>query len=120
MPSRSRDIIAAGDYARMASEDGMQTAMQRIVDLKGGRLWHNDRSDACPEMAGFWDTTILLPGTLVCLELKSQQRRWQSAEQRKVAELLATVERVVAGVVRPDPKPGERSYDDVLELLRRA
>jgi hypothetical protein len=31
---------------------------------------------------------------------------------------MAGCTKLLTGVVRPDPKPGEMSYDDVLELLR--
>ena len=108
------------DYRKLPTEADMLAGLEQIVQLKGGRCWHIRDSRNCPETADLWDTTILLPGLLVAVELKSQRRPFESAGQAAVASVLATVERAVCGVVRPVPKPGELSYDEVLDLLRRA
>lgn len=100
------------------TEAEMQTALDDYAKARGGFSWHINRSDFCPEMVNFWDSTVLVPGTVYLLELKTNDRPF-IGRQRKVADLLTTVSRVVCGVVRPDPKPGEYSYDELVEIMRR-
>ena len=111
--------VTADQYRRLPSEAEMLAAITDLVTLKGGRLWHLHDARTAPELVDLWDTTAILPGgLLVCLEVKSQARPFESAGQEAVCRMLESVGRVVTGVVRPVPKPGEYSYDEVLDILR--
>jgi len=103
-------------YRATTTEAGMRRAIADLVALRGGRLWFVEDSRNCPEMTDAPDVLILVPGVVVVAELKSQRRRF-TAGQIEVAALLASVERAVCVVVRPNPKDGELSYDQLLEVL---
>ena len=110
--------VNAAAYLRSPLEEEMGDAIEQIVKLKGGRLWRVNDSRNCPELADVWDLSILVPGWAMLLELKSNGRVWESAGQEEVAARLADVRRIVCGVVRPEPGPGEYGYDELLDILR--
>jgi len=104
-------------YQATTTEAGMRKALTDLVTVRGGRLWFVRDSRRAPETEDMPDVLILVPGLAVIAELKSQRRRL-TAGQMQVAELLASCERAVCGVVRPIPKAGEMGYDELLEALR--
>lgn len=103
-------------YRRLPTEAQMLHAIEQKVDYLGGRLWHVNRSDECPELTDLPDLIVIVPGLAALVELKSQ-RRTVTRGQREVAALLATAERFWGGIVRPVPRAGEMSYDAFLEML---
>lgn len=113
--------VSADAYLRDSVEAEMQAGLDQIVRLKGGRSWHLEDARNAPELVDIWDTTILLPGWVFLLELKSNHRGFESAGQAEVAARLNDIRRVVSGVVRPEPvSPNEYSYDELLDILGRA
>ena len=118
MPRRPRFLtVTVDEYRRLPSEAEMLAGLTDAVTAKGGRLWHVNDSRSCPELVDLPDVIALVPGLALLLELKSQRRRFASVNQEAVCRLLETVEEGITGVVRPVPKPGEYSYDEVLDLL---
>lgn len=106
-------------YQRRATEAEMREAITKLVALRGGRLWFVRDSRQSPETEDMPDLLILLPGLAAWIELKSQRRRITPG-QREVAVLLDGVERFVGGVVRPESREGEMSYDELLTTLEEA
>lgn len=96
-------------------ERDMQAAIIQAARL---RLWHvyfTWRSDHSP--AGFPDLICIRDGRLVVLELKTKQGR-VSNFQRWWLEAFREIPCAEVYVVREsNPKPGELSYDQCLELF---
>lgn len=115
---RPTPSMTADRYAGSAIEDEMTDGIDELVRTMGGRLFHVRRSDRSPEMVDFPDTVIVVPRVelLVLAELKSQDRH-VTGGQRIVMEQLGQCNRFWTGIVRPDPREGEISYDDFLSLL---
>lgn len=109
--------IAIEQYRRLPTEAAMEHAIRRAVSLKGGRCWHLGDARNAPELTDLTDLIVVVPGVAALAELKSM-RRVVTPGQREVADLLATVERFVGGIVRPVPRNGEMSYDEFLDALR--
>jgi hypothetical protein len=105
-------------YRRSITEAGMQEAIQRLVNLRGGRLYHVRRSDVAPELVDLPDLLLILPDlqTVAFLELKSP-RRQVTPGQQEVLAMLAECRRVESMIVRPEPRLGEVGYDAALEWL---
>lgn len=106
-------------YRRTITEAAMQDAIQEIVTLKGGKLWHLRDARKAPELTDLTDLIIVVPGFASLVEVKSQ-RRIVTPGQMDVAALLATVTRFWGGVVRPMPREGELSYDEFVAMLEAA
>lgn len=109
--------ISAAAYQQRTTEAEMEAAIRDIVARRNGRCWHVRDTRQSPEMADAPDLLILLPGAAFWIELKSQTRTVTKG-QTEVAELLASVTGFIGGVVRPEPRAGELSYDALLERLR--
>lgn len=103
-------------YQRLPSEDQMQEAIEEAVRLKGGRVWHLRDARTSPELADLPDLIIVVDEFVALLEIKSQTRRLTPGQQ-EVAGMLRCATRTVAGVVRPDPYPGEWSYQYIVDWL---
>lgn len=112
---RNGSGVAIERYRRLPSEWAMQEAIAELVELRGGRLWHVRDSRALG-VEDAPDLMIVVPGLAAWIEVKSQSRPVTPGQQ-EVAALLASVTKFVGGVMRPDPKPGELSYEEVLRLL---
>lgn len=115
--ARRAVTLDAAAFQRRATEDEMTAAIADIVKLKQGELWHLRDARRAPELENLTDLIIVIPGLAALVELKSQDRGITFG-QRRVLTLLETVERFFGGVVRPEPNPGETSYDDFLDILR--
>lgn len=104
-------------YRASTSEDGMERTIREGVEHLGGRCFHvrDSRKQGVEDMP---DLFVIAPWcrTVAHLELKSQ-RRIITPGQAQVLELLARCDRLVSGIVRPNPKPGEISLDDALNLI---
>lgn len=96
----------------------MEATIRDAVERWGGRCWHV-RDSRQLDVEDMPDLLIAVPGTVALIELKSQRRR-VTAGQRHVLDLMAGCTRVVSGIVRPVPRDGEMSLDDLLEMLDRA
>lgn len=106
-------------YRRTMREDAMQVAIEELVALRQGRVWHVRRSDVAPELVDLPDLLILDPAgnRAVLAELKSQ-RRSVTAGQAAVLQLAARCERFHSFTVRPEPRDEtEMSYDSFLNYL---
>lgn len=110
-------------YRRTLTESEMTDAISDLVAIRHGRMWHCRNTSRSPELEDMPDLVILLPsngvtpGLLAVAELKSPSRQLTRG-QRQVAELMSSVTSVFCGVVRPEPKEDEFSYDDFLDVLR--
>ena len=108
-------------YRRTMREDAMQLAIEELVALRQGRVWHVRRSDVAPELVDLPDLLILAPwignGTVLLVELKSAKRPI-TAGQQAVMDLAASCSRFDSMIVRStDPREGEIAYDDFLNYL---
>lgn len=110
--------VTADAYRSDPIEAEMTDAIAHLVGLRQGRLWHLDDARTAPELVDMPDLVFVIPGLVGMLEVKSNDRPFESLEQERVAALLADVRRVVTGVCRPKPRDGEYSYEDVLEYLK--
>ena len=99
------------------TEHQMTVGLFEAIDAAGGRVWHIKDSRNVPETTDLPDIIAVLPGRVLMLELKSQKRR-RTFGQERVHDLMQTVTSITAGTVRPVPKDGELSYDDVINLIR--
>lgn len=110
--------ITATDYQARTTEDQMEQTIRGVVGNRG-LVFHIRDSRGAPEMVGFPDLVIVLPekSTVLFVELKSQKRR-VTPDQRIVIWALEQCSEVRAYVVRPEPKTGEISFDQLLEVLR--
>lgn len=100
------------------SEDMMTAQIrQLVVDYQKGFVWHIRDSSRAPELEHMPDLLVLAPRKLAVVELKSQHYEASDGQER-VQALLATVEAVFLGLVRPTPRDGERSFDEFMEWLR--
>jgi len=102
-------------YRSLPREADMERTIREAVEYRGGRVWsvRDSRGLAIEDMP---DLIIVLPPVVALIELKSQRRRITPG-QAHVTDLLATCTDLVTGIVRPIPKPGELSQDDLLAIL---
>lgn len=109
-------------YRSTMREDAMQLAIEELVALRQGRVWHVRRSDVAPELVDLPDLLILDPegNRAVLAELKSATRSVTSG-QRAVLEMAAQCSRFDSFIVRShSPKEGEVTYDAFLDYLGRS
>jgi hypothetical protein len=112
-----RSPIAA--YGASATEADLLRAFTDLEDKVGlGFVWHV-RYAPGQRLDGMPDLVCVVPPVVALLEIKTQRDR-VSPRQRAVMEALSWCTQVVAGVVRPVPKPGEWSIDDALALMLAA
>lgn len=115
----SSATMPSAAYQQCTTEAEMEDAIRDLVALRGGRCWHVNDARSSPEMADAPDLLILLPGAAFWIELKSQKRH-VTPGQKEVAALMATVTRFVGGTIRPHPREGELSFDELIALLEAA
>lgn len=109
-------------YLRTMREDAMQLAIEELVALRQGRVWHVRRSDVAPELVDLPDLLILDPAgnRAILAELKSQ-RRSITAGQAAVLQLAAQCRHFHSFTVRPEPRDEtETSYDAFLAWMGEA
>lgn len=109
-------------YRRTMREDAMQVAIEELVALRQGRVWHVRRSDNAPELVDLPDLLILDPtgSRAILAELKSQ-RRSVTAGQAAVLQLAAQCRHFHSFTVRPEPRDEtETSYDAFLAWMGEA
>lgn len=104
-------------YRRLPLEVDMERTITEAVELLGGRVF-SVRDSRGLNVQDMPDLLIILPPVVALLELKSQRRKITDG-QLDVLAMLAECDRVVSGVVRPDPKDGEISLDEALEVISR-
>jgi hypothetical protein len=102
-------------YVRSMTEAQMLAALRDYTLLHRGRFFHI-RDARGQELAGLPDALVFLPGVVGFIEVKTQRDRVTPA-QAELLRLLQTPATVVAAILRPVPKAGERSLDAVLALL---
>lgn len=95
----------------------MRAVIAELVSLKHGRMFWIPRSDVVPAMADWPDLVLIVPPRVIFCELKSQTRRITPG-QADVIALLESCSDVDALIVRPVPKEGEISYDDLIGLIK--
>lgn len=102
-------------YRRLPREAEMERTIREGVEARGGRVFsiRDSRGMAVADMP---DLLIVCGSTVALLELKSQRRRI-TAGQQHVLELLSRCDELLTGVVRPEPRAGELSFDDALRRL---
>lgn len=103
-------------YRRRATEAEMRQTIIDCVEHLGGRVFWIQDSRGIP-VENLPDLVIVCGTTVALIELKSQFRNLTPG-QAHVLNLLADASRVVSGVVRPSPRPGEMSLDDCLRMLQ--
>jgi hypothetical protein len=116
---RRQPSMTTHDYQVASLESEMEATIRELVAHKHGMMWHIRRSDHAPETENMPDLLILLPGRLFLVELKSQDRPLTPG-QVAVKALMSTITDVTCGVVRPDPRPGEMSFDALLAVIAEA
>lgn len=113
---RRRSVMPASAYTATALESGMEESIRELVEWKKGRMWHIRDSRGAPETADMPDLLILIPGRVLVIESKSQNRALTPG-QSAVADLMSTVTGCTLGVMRPNPLAGELSFDQVLQII---
>ena len=105
------------EYRALPREAGMERTITEGVLNLGGRVF-SVRDSRRLNVQDMPDLFIIAPWvrTVAHLELKSQTRIITPG-QEQVLKLLAQCDRLVSGIVRPVPKPGEISLDAALDLL---
>jgi hypothetical protein len=108
-------------YRRSMTEDDMERGIADAVHRLGGYCWHVRDSRALNvedmlDLLIIVPATVERPGIVALLETKSQFRQLTPG-QGDVLDMLDGCSILISGVVRPDPKPGEMSYDDCLRAL---
>lgn len=100
---------------RLPLERDMEAAIREAVEYQGGRCFsvRDSRKMAVTDMP---DLIVLLPPLVAFLELKSHRRHVTDGQQI-VMEMLAGCSEIASGIVRPIPRAGEMSYDEIIELL---
>lgn len=111
-------VTALDVYRRSKKESDMQRTASECVGHLGGRLFHVRRSDVAPELVDLPDWLIIAPHlrTVALIEAKSQKRKLTDG-QESVLAMLAECDRLLTGVVRPDPHPGEIAFEDFMNWL---
>lgn len=94
----------------------MEETIREAVRHLGGWVWH-DRDSRRRAVTDEPDLRILVPGRYLLIELKSQ-RRDLTAGQAAALEMAAGIRQFHTGVVRPNPRAGEWSLDEVLSLIQ--
>jgi len=109
--------IDASTYQQRMSESEMEQSIRGAVGDRG-LVFHIRDSRGAPEMAGFPDLVIVLPekSTVLFVELKSQ-KRIVTPDQKMTMWALSQCSEVRAYLVRPNPKPEEISFDQLMEVL---
>ncbi len=102
-------------YRRSATEDELEATIREAVALRGGRCWHV-RDSRGLDVEDMPDLLIVCPPVLALIELKSQRRN-VTAGQAHVLELVWQCNVIVSGIVRPVPRSGEMSLDQLLAML---
>lgn len=100
--------------ANYLTEREMQDGIRMAALSAGWAFYHTH--DSRRSDPGFPDCIIVRDGRILALELKAQRGRVRP-RQRWWLDRLATVPGVTAAVVRPVPRPGELSYDAVIDLI---
>lgn len=100
--------------APFISERDMQDAIRVAALRNGWAFYHTNRSDRSDP--GFPDCVCYKDRVLVIFELKAQKGR-VSAAQKNWIDRFNDLPNCTSAIVRPEPKEGEMSYDDALELL---
>lgn len=113
------DAMPAAAYRLRATEADLERTVRDLVALRGGRFFHLRDARQAPELADLPDWLIVLPPRLYVIEAKSQKRQITSGQAEVVGLLLECTE-LIAGVVRPQPKPGEIGFDELIEILEGA
>ncbi len=105
-------------YLASSSEVDMQRAIEDLVRMRNGRLWHVRNSKASPELVDLPDLLIADPkaSRVIFAELKSQSRK-VTPGQAVTLQLFGECTTFESGIVRPIPHPGEWSYDAFIEWL---
>jgi hypothetical protein len=96
-------------------EEHLLSTFRELAAATAGCFWHVRQAKG-QALTGLTDVLIAVPPVFGAFELKTQRDRI-SAEQLRVAEVLARCDRFVSGVVRPVPKPDELSLDEAICLL---
>lgn len=94
----------------------MLDALKVAAFVRGGIAFHVRKAQG-QDLEGLPDAILIAPPVVGLFELKTQRDRL-SERQRYVLDLLARCDRIASGIVRPNPRDGELSLDDALELLR--
>jgi hypothetical protein len=109
-------LTALTRYHRSMTEAQMEDAIRDLVGTRG-RVYHLRDARNAPELADLPDLLIFAPPVIALVELKSQRRK-VAPGQAEVIGLLSRCDELIAGIVRPEPREDEWSYDDLLALLR--
>lgn len=107
--------MSVAAYHRSAREAEIEQTIRDGVIRLHGKVWHV-RDSRRKDVTDMPDLLIVLPPTVALIEIKSQ-RRDLTPGQAGVMEMLDRCNRLLAGVVRPEPRPGEMSLDEALHLL---
>ena len=105
----------ARTWQTYATEAQLQDTIRTAALRCGWLTYHvfdSRRSDP-----GFPDLVCVKDGVLLFLELKQQKGRVSVHQQAWIDALSAIGFNVRAAIVRPDPKPGEISFEAALALL---
>ena len=114
-------MTARTRYRATAKEHELESTIIDGVRRLGGYAWHV-RDSRKMNVEGMTDLIVVIPerngqpGVVGLIEVKSQRRQVTDLQHQVVA-MLAGCERLVTGIVRPNPKPGEMSLDECLERL---
>jgi hypothetical protein len=110
--------LSSDAYNETASENALELAITEYVARNGGKCWHA-RDSRGQNLKGMLDLHIVLPPTVMDVELKSQ-KRVVTTEQQETLALLARCSEFAYAVVRPSPKPGEVTLDELFAYFDRA
>lgn len=112
----SKYEIGTAEYKATMREIDMEQTIREKVNAVGGRMFHIRDSRTARETKDMPDLLIIVPGMVAVIELKSQKRA-TTLGQREVADLMQTANRFMVGIVRPIPKAGEYSFDQLIDAL---
>jgi hypothetical protein len=109
--------VSVAAYQVKMTEAAMRSAIMEAVARLGGRVFYVHDSRYAPATADLPDLVVILPGRGVYFwELKSNYRA-VTPGQAGVIEMIRACASVEADIIRPNPKPGEMGYDDLLNYL---